>query len=148
MLDQKCFCQIFIKFNWKQMCFSQYFNMCMETFYQNSVFLLKFVIKFYWNQCVSVNILICTWQISTETKCFNRNTRARTVLDQKCFCHFFIMVYQNKCVSVSIFICARINSTKTLCFGRKNSKMCAWSKVFLSNFHKFLLKHMCFQSIF
>ena len=104
------------------MCFGQYFNMCMETFYQNKVFLFKFFIKFYWKKCVSVNILICTCKISIKTLCFGRKKTARTVLDQKCFCHFFIKFYQNKCVSVSILICARINSTKTLCFGRKKQQ--------------------------
>ena len=129
MLDQKCFCHIFI--------------------------------KFYWNKCVSVNILICAWKHGkilffikfTETLCFGRKKQqakkksARTVLDQKCFCHIFIKFYQNKCVSVSILICTcRINSTKTLCFGRKKQgKNCAWSKVFLSHFYKVLLKQMCFS---
>ena len=72
VLDQKCFCHIIHKVLPKLMFFGQYFNMCMETFYQNKVFLFKFFIKFYWNKCVSVNILICTCKISTETKCFNR----------------------------------------------------------------------------
>ena len=125
------------------MCFGQYFNMCMETFYQNKVFLFKFFINFNWNQCVSVNILICTCTNWIKPFVLVEKKTARTVLDQKCFSHIFIKFYQNKCVSVSILICARINSTKTLCFGRKISKNYAWSKVFLSHFYKVLLKQMC-----
>ena len=59
------------------MCFGQYFNMWMETFYQNKVFLLKFFIKFYWNQCVSVNILICTCKNSIKTLCFGRKKNSK-----------------------------------------------------------------------
>ena len=112
----------FYKVLLKQMCFGQYFNMCMETFYQNKVFLFKFFINFNWNQCVSVNILICTCTNWIKPFVLVEKKTARTVLDQKCFSHIFIKFYQNKCVSVSILICARINSTKTLCFGRKKQQ--------------------------
>ena len=64
----------------KQMCFGQYFNMCMETFYQNKVFLFKFFIKFYWNKCVSISILICAWKNSTKTLCFGRKKTAELCL--------------------------------------------------------------------
>ena len=121
VLDQKWFCQHFYKVLLKQMCFGQYFNMCMETFYQNKVFLFKFFIKFYWKKCVSVNILICTCKNSTETKCFNRKKQQELCLIKSVSVTFFIKFYQNKCVSVSILICARIDSTKTKCFGRKKT---------------------------
>ena len=124
------------------MCFGQYFNMCMETFYQNKVFLFKFFIKFYWNKCVSVNIIIYKCKISIKTLCFGRK-KSKNCAWLKVFLSHFHKFYQNKCVSVSILICARINSTKTLCFGRKNSKNCAWSKVFLSHFYNVHLKQMC-----
>ena len=96
--------QIFHKVLLKEMCFSQFFNMCMEKFYQNTllwwkktartvtwlkVFLLKFFIKFYQNKCVSVSILICARINSTKTLCFDRKKTSRTVLDQKWFCSHF-----------------------------------------------------------
>ena len=89
----KVFLSHFHKVLPKQMCFGQYFNMCME-------------ISFYWN----------------KTLCFGRKKTARTVLDQKCFSHFFIKFYWNKCVSVNILICAWKNSTKTKCFGKKKQQ--------------------------
>ena len=73
----KVFLSHFYKVLLKQMCFGQYFNMCMETFYQNKVFLFKFFIKFYWNKCVSGNILICTCKNSIKTLCFGRKKKTQ-----------------------------------------------------------------------
>ena len=112
----------FYKVLLEQMCFGQYFNMCMETFYQNKSVSVQIFINFNWNQCVSVNILICTGTNCIKPFVLVEKKKARIVLDQKCFSHIFIKFYQNKCVSVSILICARINSTKTLCFGRKKQQ--------------------------
>ena len=82
-----------------------------------------------------VNTLICAWKHFTKNKVF--------------LFKFFIKFYWNKCVSVNILICTCKNSIKTLCFDRKkNSKNCAWSKVFLSHFHKVLPKQMCFSQYF
>ena len=67
---------LFYKVLLKQMCFNQYFNMQhVQHCLSNKVFLclikiFHFFIKFYWNKCVSVNILICAWKNSTKTKLF------------------------------------------------------------------------------
>ena len=144
VLDQKCFFHIFIKFYWNKCVLVNTFNMCMETFYQNKVFLFKFFINFNWNQCVSVNILICTCTNCIKPLCFGRKKNSKNCAWSKVFLsHFYNSSTKTNGVSVSILICARINSTKTLCFGRKIIKNCAWSKVFLSHFYKVLLKQMC-----
>ena len=122
VLDQKCFCNILIKFYWKKCVLVNILIWAWKHCTKTKCFWLKFFIKFYWKKCVSVNILICTWKISTKTKCFNRKKRARTVLDQKCFCHFFIKFYSNKCVSFNILICTWQISTETKCFNRKKGQ--------------------------
>ena len=96
VLDQKCFSNIFIKFYWNKCVSVNIFNMCMEKFYQNTlfwsekknskncawskVFLFKFFIKFYWNKCVSVKFLICTCKNSIKTKCFGRKKQQELCL--------------------------------------------------------------------
>ena len=164
----KVFLSLFYKVLPKQMCFSQYFNMCMEKFYKTLCFgrkkkqqelcLIKSVsvnifIKFYQNKCVLVNILICAWKNSTKTLCFGRKKTARTVLDQKCFCHIFIKFYWNKCVSVNILICActkknSIFQNTLFWYGKKNSNRTVLDqKCFCHFFIKFYQTNV-FQSIF
>ena len=74
---------------------------------------------FYWNKCVSVNILICARINSTKTLCFGRKKQQELCLIKSVSLTFSKSSTQNKCVSFNILICARIHSTKTLCFGRK-----------------------------
>ena len=102
----KVFLSHFYKVLLKQMCFGQYFNMCMETFYQNKVFLFKFFINFNWNQCVSVNILICTCTNWIKPFVLVEKKTARTLLDQKCFSHIFIKFYSKQmCFSQYFNMC-------------------------------------------
>ena len=124
-------------------------NVFWSHFYQNKVFLFKFFIKFYWNKCVSVNILIWQCKISIKTLCFGRKKQQELCLIKKCFCNIFIKFYQNKCVSVSILICAWKNSTKTLCFGRKKTARTVLDqKCFCHIFIKFYWNKCVSWSIF
>ena len=122
VLDQKCFCQIFIKFYWNKCVLVNILICAWKHFTKKKVFLFKFFIKFYWKKCVSVNILICTWKISIWNKVFQSKKKGQGLcLIKSVSFTFFIKFYQNKCVSVSFSICAWINSTKTLCFGKKKT---------------------------
>ena len=126
----KVFLSIFYKVLPKQMCFGQYLNIHMEKCYWNTLFWLKkmartvldqkcfcqIFIKFYWNKCVLINILICRGTNFYQNKVFLSNFH-KVLPNQTCFSQYFNIhmekFYQNK--------------------------------VFLSNFHKVLLKQTCFS---
>ena len=92
---------------------------------------------FYWNKCVSINILICARINSTKTLCFDRKKTARTVLDQKCFCNIFIKFYWNKCApkfwSIFYYVHGNILPIQSVSF---------------QIYHKVLLQPMCFSQYF
>ena len=112
----KVFLSHFYKVLLKQMCFGQYFNMCMETFYQKQSVSVQIYIKFYWNKCVLVNILICTCKNSIKTLCFGRKKQQELCLIKFC---------SNKCVSFNIFICTwKFLLKQSVSIEKKGQELC------------------------
>ena len=88
----KVFLSHFYKVLLKQMCFSQYFNMCMEKFYQNKGVSVQIFHKFYWKKSVSVNILICTCKNCIKHFVSVEKIQQELCLIKSCVCNNFYKV--------------------------------------------------------
>ena len=128
VLDQKCFCQIFIKF-YQNKCVSVNILICA---WKNSTKTLCFGRKktartvldqkcfcHFFKRSTKTNVFtktksvffICARINSTKTLCFGRKKQQELCLIKSVSVNIFIKFYQNKCVLVNILICAWKYST-------------------------------------